>query len=150
MTFPTSEFTLERSFALPQDALWHILTDPKEREAWGTPDESMVLTVEKADLREDGHERHRCGPAEAPEFTVDTRWYRLEAPRAACFTESLTFQGMRTFTSLVTYRLATEGTGSKLEVHVAVTSFDDETVFAEVEGGWTSALDRLQARLVSA
>ena len=150
MTFPTAHFTLKRRFSIPQDALWHVLTDPREREAWGAPDDSMVLVVETADLREDGHERHRCGPAEAPEFTVDTRWYRLDAPNGACFSETLTFQGMRTFTSLVTYRLATEGSGTQLDVHVAVTSFDDETIFAEVEGGWSSALDRLQARAVVA
>ena len=150
MTFPTADFTLKRRFSISQDALWHVLTDPHEREAWGAPDDSMVLVLETADLREDGHERHRCGPAEAPEFTVDTRWYRLDGPKGACFSETLTFQGMRTFTSLVTYRLATDGSGTQLEVHVAVTSFDDETVFAEVEGGWRSALDRLQARSIAA
>ena len=150
MPFPTADFTLTRRFSVPQSALWHILTDPHEREAWGAPDESMILTVERADLREDGQERHRCGPAEAPEFIVDTRWYRLDGPHGACFTETLTFQGARAFTSLVTYRLATEGPGTVLEVHVAITSFDDESVFAEVEGGWTSALDRLQNRAVAA
>lgn len=150
MTFPTAEFSLTRDFALSQDALWHVLTDPKEREAWGTPDESMVLTMERADLREDGQERHRCGPAEAPEFYVDTRWYRLDGPHAACFTETLTFQGARAFTSLVTYRLTADGAGSRLEVNVAVTSFDGEEAIAEVKDGWTSALDRLQARLIAA
>lgn len=150
MTFPTAEFSIERTFAVSQDALWHVLTDPKEREAWGAPDESMVLQIERADLREDGHERHRCGPAEAPMFFVDTRWYRLDAPHAACFTESLTFEGARAFTSLVTYRLSAQGTGAVLEVHVAVTSFDGEDAFAEVQDGWTSALDRLVARLNAA
>ena len=150
MTFPTADFTLKRRFSISQDALWHVLTDPREREAWGAPDDSMVLVLETADLREDGHERHRCGPADAPEFTVDTRWYRLDGPNGACFSETLTFQGMRAFTSLVTYRLATDGSGTQLEVHVAITSFDDEAVFAEVEAGWTSALDRLQTRTIAA
>lgn len=150
MTFPTAEFTLNRSMPLAPGALWHILTDPKEREAWGAPDESMVLTVETSDMREGGFDRHRCGPVEEPMFFVETRWYRLETGQAACFTETVIFEGARAFTSLVTYRLAQEGTGTALEVNVAVTSFDDESVFAEVEGGWTGALDRLQSKLVAA
>ena len=150
MPFPTADFSLTRRFGISQDALWHILTDPKEREAWGAPDESMVLVMEKNDLRDDGREVHRCGPADDPMFTVDTRWYRLAAPADACFTETLTFQGARAFTSLVTYHLAADGAGSTLDVHVAVTSFDGDEVFGEVEAGWTSALDRLQARLVAA
>ena len=150
MPFATTNFTLSRRFGISQDALWHILTDPKEREAWGAPDENTTLVMEKADLREDGHELHRCGPAEAPEFSVETRWYKLDRPHAACFTETLTFQGARAFTSLVTYHLTTEGTGASLEVDIALVSFDGEEVFGEVEAGWTSALDRLQAKLVTA
>lgn len=150
MTFPTADFTLSRSFGLSPDTLWHLLTDSKEREAWGVPDDSMVLVMERADLRVDGHERHRCGPADAPDFLVDTRWYALNAPWGACFTETLIVGDARAFTSLVTYRLSQSGAGTALEVHVAVTSFDGPDAFAEVEAGWTNALDRLQARHVIA
>ena len=84
MTPVTGHFTLDRSFAVGPDRLWTLLTDPKMREAWGAPNDDQLLVVEQSDLREGGADRHRCGPADAPDFEIDTNWYRLAAPQAAC------------------------------------------------------------------
>ena len=154
MTTDTGTFSFSRRYGLPPARLWHVLTDPKMRERWGAPDATTVLVVDRADLREDGQDRHRCGPAEAPDFVVDTRWYRLDAPHLAVFTETLTIGADRLATSLVTYRLEAEGDGdgSALEIAVAVSSFAGPEVPAEFGGGWEGGLanlDRLVADLLA-
>ncbi|KNG94922.1 SRPBCC domain-containing protein [Pseudaestuariivita atlantica] len=143
MTITTGTLRFERSFNLSPDRLWHLVTDAKEREKWSTPDEDHTLVAEKIDLREGGHEHHRCGPADEPMYTVDTRWYHLNAPASACFTETLNFGGMSGSVSLVTYLLTATGTGTDLTIDVAITSLDDEAPISEHEAGWAGAIDRL-------
>lgn len=143
MTCDTATFDLQRKLPLPPDRLWHLLTDPKQREKWGTPDPSMVLIVDHSDLRVGGTDRHHCGPAEAPDFEVETRWYDLAAPTRAVFTETLIFGGERAFTSLVTYALTPANGGTMLDICVAISSFSGSEALAEVEGGWTGAMENL-------
>jgi hypothetical protein len=103
-----------------------------------------VLVLEVEDLREGGQERHRCGPAEAPEFVVDTHWYHLNAPELACFTETVSAGGMRFGVTLVTYGLEASGTGTTLTVEVALSSMTGEDMSDDFQTGWTSGLDRLE------
>ena len=142
------QFELERRYGISPDRLWRLLTDPAMRAKWGAPSEGTVLAVEKADLRVGGEEKHRCGPAEAPEFEVATRWYRLDAPSLAAFTETLIIGEECLATSLVTYRLEAEGDGSSLGVAVAVSSFTGPEAPAEFHGGWEGGLANLD-RLVT-
>ena len=114
------------------------------RELWGAPSEEMVLTMEVTDLTEGGLERHRCGPKEAPEFEIETRWYSIQAPEMACFTETLVMGGHRIFTSLVTYGLTPADQGTQLDVTVALSGFSDEDMRGEVEAGWTAGLASLE------
>ena len=144
MTVATGSFTLSRSFKVSKDRLWHLLTDPEARQAWGAPSDEMVLEIDKADLREDGEDRHRCGPKDNPEFIVDTRWYRLAGPDVAAFTETLIFQGQRASVSLVSYALTGDDANSAVTIEVSVTSFEGPEMIGEHEHGWTGALDRLQ------
>ncbi|MEM1232881.1 MAG: SRPBCC domain-containing protein [Pseudomonadota bacterium] len=143
MATKTTSLTFERSFSLPPARLWTLLTDPKMREAWGAPSEDAVLTMEISDLREGGFEIHHCGPKEAPEFTVETRWYKLNASEDACYTETLVIGGEKLFTSLVTYALAETATGTDLGIHVAITSFGDEDMTADIQEGWEGGLANL-------
>ena len=148
MTAPTATFRLTRSIAVPQDRLWHLLTDPKCRELWGAPSDDAVLVLDTADLREGGQERHRCGPADNPEFTVDTHWYHIEAPIRACFTETVTAGGQRFAVSLVTYTLEGTDSATTLTADVAVASMTGEDMQGDFHSGWTSGLDRLE-RLIA-
>jgi len=143
-------FRLTRPFSQSPDRLWHWLTDPDARSAWGAPSDTDVLILEKTDLREDGAERHRCGPAEAPDYAVATRWYRLDAPKLACFTETVEAQGSRVATSLVSYTLAATDAGCTLTVDVSVHSLIDEDISDDFQSGWTSALDRLPGIIAAA
>lgn len=144
MSLATGHFRLERRFTLTPDKLWHLLTDPGARTAWGAPSDDDVLILESHDLREGGRDLHRCGPSDAPAYTVETVWFRLLAPDLACFSETVDAGGMRIATSLVTYGLAPTASGSTLIVDVYVSSFVGTEALADFEAGWTSALDRLQ------
>jgi len=145
MTTDTATHAFERSFPLSPDQLWHLLTDGKLRESWGAPGPDMVLTMTKEDLRVGGLEHHRCGSAEAPEFEVATRWYRLDGPSDAVFTETIEAEGATVATSLVTYRVSAKDNGCYLAVTVAVSSFCGAEALADFHGGWTAGLDNLAA-----
>ncbi len=143
----TALFEFDRSYAVSAKELWRLLTDPAMRAKWGAPTEGTVLEMEVEDLRVGGEERHRCGPADNPEFVVTTRWYRLDAPALAAFTETLIIGGDCLATSLVTYRLTEVGPDTRLGVAVAVSSFAGPDVPAEFRGGWEGGLANLD-RLV--
>lgn len=145
MTTDTAEFHFERHFALAPNRMWHLLTDAKMRAAWSGPGEGMVLSLVNADFRRHGIERHLCGTADAPEFEVETRWYHINAPTDAVFTESIQAGGQDIATSLVSYRLAPSGTGSTLYVTVAVSSFVGADASSEFREGWEQALSNLKA-----
>lgn len=143
MTFHSAQLTFLRSFGTTPDRLWHLLTDPKMREIWSGPSDDLTLVVDQADLSEGGQDTHRCGPVDAPDFTVDTRWYRLCAPDAACFTETVRAGGETFSTTLVTYGLSKTATGVDLKIDMMVASYAGPEAIGEHEEGWTSALNRL-------
>ena len=140
----TSELSFQRTMAVSPDRLWHLLTDAGMRELWGAPSEDTVLTMEVTDFTEGGYERHRCGPKEAPEFEIETRWYSIQAAELACFTETLRVGGHRSFTSLVTYGLTATDGGTQLDVTVALSGFSEDDMRGEVEAGWTAGLANLE------
>ncbi len=144
MSRSQGELVFKRDFSISNDRLWHLLTDAKSRESWGAPSDDAVLVVDVHDVRVGGMDRHRCGPAESPEFMVETRWYLLEEADRACFTETVEAGGQRLFTSLVTYELEPNGSGSHLTATVQTSSFVGEEAMAEIEEGWTSGLNRLE------
>ncbi|MGH1577862.1 SRPBCC domain-containing protein [Planktotalea sp.] len=145
MTTDTGSFDLERAMPLAPEQLWHVLTDPKMRERWGAPSDDMVLSVVKSDLKVGGIERHICGAKDNPDFEVETRWYRLDAPNDATYTETLEFGGSAVGTSLVTYRVEEKAAGSMLYVHVSVASFSGPDATGEFKEGWEGGLHNLEA-----
>ncbi|MEO0938220.1 MAG: SRPBCC family protein [Pseudomonadota bacterium] len=147
MTTPTDtgSFTLSRTLPVSPDKLWHLVTDPDMRDAWGAPGDGMVMVTDVTDFTVGGLEKHRCGPADNPHFTVETRWYRIDGPQHAVFTETILVSGAAMATTLVTYRIAPDASGSTLHVTVAVSSFDGPGGVADVEEGWTGGLANLEA-----
>ena len=144
MNLDTKSFNLTRTMPVTVDQLWHLLTDAKAREKWSGPDATTLLETETADLRVGGRDQHRFGPADAPEFVVDTRWYDLTAPVRAVFTETLIFSGAAVCTSLVTYVLQSNGNHTELQTTVAVTSFSGSDTLDEVHTGWNGGMDNLE------
>lgn len=144
MSLDTKSFDLHRTLPLAPDRLWQVLTDAKEREKWSGPDAATLLETDMADLRVGGQDRHRFGPADAPEFMVDTRWYHLTAPDRAVFTETLIFGGEAVSTSLVTYALEGVDKATKLNITVAVSSFSGPDALDEIAQGWAGGLENLE------
>ena len=149
MTTDTSTFDLNRTMPLPPAKMWELMIDPKHRENWGVPDPSMKLEMTKADTRVGGLEHHRCGPADNPEFEVETRWYNLEAPHRAVFTETLIFGGAAVATSLVTYALSESAGKTDLSVTVAASSFSGAETLDEMKAGWDGGISTLAAYATS-
>ncbi|MEM8537028.1 MAG: SRPBCC domain-containing protein [Pseudomonadota bacterium] len=149
MPLDTATFDMQRSLPLPPEKLWDVLTDPKHREAWGAPDANTVLIVDTADVRVGGQDRHRCGPRDAPEFVIDTRWYGLQAPERAVFTETLLVGDETMFTSLVTYAVTPNAKGALLEITVAVSSMTGPEALQEVRAGWDGGLTNLDGYAAS-
>ncbi|MCB4380009.1 hypothetical protein FZX02_05975 [Synechococcus sp. MU1644] len=145
MTTDTGHFELTRTFPLTPDRLWHVLTDAEMRGTWNAPGEGMVMTLQTSDFRVGGLETHHSGPADAPEFTVDTRWYRIDGPHDAAFTETVNMGEGAIATTLVTYRITPDGAGSKLDVAVAVSSFAGPDADGEFKAGWEAGLANLEA-----
>lgn len=145
MPLDTKSFDLSRTLPLSPDRLWPVLTDAKEREKWNGPDATTLLETDAADLRVGGEDRQRFGPVDAPEFLVDTRWYHLEAPLRAVFTETLMFGGEAVCTSLVTYALEDNGNETTLGITVAVSSFSGPETLPEVQNGWNGGITNLES-----
>lgn len=145
MSTDTAEYTFDRSFGITPEQLWHLLTDAEMREHWGAPAEGQVLKLTQSGFEIGGVERHICGNADAPEFEVETRWYRIDAPTDAAFTETVEAGGARIATSLVTYRVQATERGSALSVTVAVSSFVGREAVQDFHAGWTSGLNNLTA-----
>lgn len=149
MTRSAAHFQLSRTIGVPPHRLWSLLTDPRARELWGGPSDDATLVLDKADLREGGQERHRCGPKENPEFVVDTHWYHLAEPDLACFTETVSAGGTRFAVTLVTYALSASDSGTTLTVDVSLAPLTDDEMLEDFKEGWTSGLDSLE-RLIEA
>ncbi len=143
MTTDTDTFTFSRSFPLGPDRMWQLMTDATMREAWSVPDDSMTLKTVTSDLSVGGVDHHRCGPAEAPEFEVETRWYNLEGPNTATCTETIIAGGARLGASLVTYLISPDGKGSKVDITVAVSSFVGAEMIEEFRAGWEGGVENL-------
>ena len=143
MPTDTDTFTFDRAMPLSPSRLWSLLTDPKMREIWSAPGD-LTLDVVSADTQLGGVDHHRCGPEDAPEFEVETRWYNLEEPQAASFTEVIEAGGMRLGASLVTYALAETPSGTDLSITVAVTSFVGPEMIGEFNAGWSGAVEKLE------
>ena len=60
-------------------------------------------------------------------------------------TETVTVGEDAIATTLVTYLITPEGTGARLDVAVAVSSFTGEAAADEFRGGWKAGLANLEA-----
>ena len=141
----TDTFTYDREMPLPPDRMWHLLTSQEGRQQWGAPEDGKTLDLLEADFSIGGTERHRCGPAEEPDFEVATRWYNIAAPEAATYTEVIEAGGMALGASLVTYAITPRGSGSHVLVTVAVSSFVGPEMIDEFRGGWDAGIQKIEA-----
>lgn len=141
----TDTFTYDRSFPLPPNRMWTLITAPEYREIWGAPEDGQMLTTTTTDFSVGGSDHGYCGPKDAPEFEVATRWYHIDEPQMVTFTETILAGGMTLGTSLVTWQLTANGSGTQADLTVAVVSFVGAEMMEEFRAGWEGALTKLDA-----
>jgi len=141
----TETFNFDRSFPLSAERMFTLMTATEYREIWGAPDDNLTLETLSSDFTVGGTERHRCGPADAPDFEVTTRWYNIDTPTTVTFTEQIEAGGMTLGAALVTYTLSDTATGCDAGITVAVVSFVGPEMIAEFKAGWDGGLSKLGA-----
>ena len=141
----TDTFTYNRDFACSADHLWSLITDVNQRAKWGSPDDGSVLETLATDFQVGGVDKQRCGPAENPEFEVQTRWYNIDAPTTVVYTEVIEAGGMALGASLVTIQLQGDEKSSTASFNVAVSSFVGPEMIAEFKSGWDGGMAKLTA-----
>ncbi|MCF2869666.1 SRPBCC domain-containing protein [Octadecabacter sp. G9-8] len=145
MTTHTDTFTYTRDIALSPARLWPLLTNADMRAIWGAPDQDVTLETLSSDVRVGGTDHQRCGPADAPDFESYTRWYNLNEPTDAVYTETIEAGGMALGASLVTLQVTPNASGATLCVTVAVSSFVGADMIGEFKGGWDGSMANLDS-----
>lgn len=138
--------TLTQHIAAPPARVFALMTDPAARAQWGAPDAETAaqMEIEHADIRPGGREVARCGPAEAPEFTVTADFHVIDAPTCLLMTETIAAGGALQSVALVSQVLTAGDAGStNLTVTLQIASLADDSLFAEVQDGWRFALAAL-------
>lgn len=132
-------FELWRTLATPPTRIWHALTDPAARAAWGPPSPDEVVIFDATDVRED-----RPPPLRPPRRARNACRDPLAATRRPG-NRQLNRNVEARRVSLVTYALTATDSGTELATHVAVSSFVGDDLAQAHRTGWTHALDNLAA-----
>lgn len=139
--------TLERSYAASPQRVFHAWANPEIRRIWGSPSDEVEIRNEAADFRVGGEDIQSCLVEGHPVATVYGRYHDIVPDARIVYTEvirdDVQLQGM----SLVSAEFIAEGTGTRLVVTLQTIAVDGSELLAEVEIGWTSALDRLGSLL---
>ena len=144
MPTDTDTFTFTRDFPVEPTRMWTLLTHVDFRSELGAPHDGMTLTTLSEDFTVGGTERHRCGPEDAAEFEVETRWYHIAPPEVLVYSETIEAGGARLGASLVTTKLeAGAAGGTTVDFTVAVSSFVGPEMMEEFKSGWEGGLIKL-------
>ncbi len=135
---------LERDIACSPDRLFKVMTDRDTRQKWNAPDDDSVMIIDEYDCRDGGHEKTRCGPKEAPEFTT-LGHFHVVTPEFLSLTETLVVGGQTMSISLCSHEISQSKSGSALRVTLQVTSLVGPELFDDYRNGWSAALDKLSA-----
>jgi uncharacterized protein YndB with AHSA1/START domain len=139
---------LERDIACSPDRLFQVMTDRETRQKWSAPDDASVVIFDEFDFRAGGHEKTRCGPKEAPNFST-TGLFHVVTPEFFSFTEMLVVGGETMSVSLCGHEISKSKKGSSLRVTLQITSLVGPELFDDYRNGWYAALDSLSALAVS-
>ena len=142
------QLQFDRSLNAGPDRVFQALTNAQDRMAWGAPDADSVHIIENpVPLQAGAREMGRVGPRDNPYVDVATDWIVIEAPTRLVYAETLSADGAALGTSLATFELAATGEGTALRATVQIANFAGEEMRAEMEAGWTNAIDALIGHL---
>ena len=139
--------TFERQLKKPPATVFKAFADPEARGVWSPPTPELNMTFSETDFRPGGRDLCVCGPGPAEGVTVETMYHAIVDGQQIVMTEIIgTPDGAETV-ALVTTEFAARGPGTDLRVTVQGVSLGDEDGLAEMEGGWTAALENLERYL---
>lgn len=144
MSMDFETLTLEREIACQPARLFGLLVDPAARAEWGAPDETSVIVVDEADIREGGYETSRCGPHDDPHFNTRSSFHLLRPDTCMINTEMLTVAGELLSVSLITHEVSAHKDGSILTVTLQIASLAGPDMADDYRDGWTASLDNLK------
>jgi len=133
----------ERSIPAMTDQVFAAYSDITVRKKWGAPSDNTALIYDKADFREGGEDVFRCGPKSNPNIHGVTRYLDIVANRHIVSSETITIDGRRLCTSLITLELNTEGDHTKLKSTTQLVSFIGQEMVRGHENGTNASLDNL-------
>ncbi len=142
------QIQFDRHMTATPDHVFQALTNAEDRMAWGAPDTGSVHIIDTLGPLEPGsRDTGRVGPRDNPYVDITTDWIILDAPSRLVYVETLSAEGQALSTSLATFELVGEGTGTALRATIQIVNFAGDDMRAEIEGGWSHALDALASHL---
>ncbi|MFN4183827.1 MAG: SRPBCC domain-containing protein [Hyphomonas sp.] len=142
--------TLERTYAASPERTFHAWANPDLRRVWGAPSDEVEIRNDASDFRVGGEDIQTCLVEGHPVATVVGRYHDIVPDARIIYTEVIRDEAQLQGMSLVSAEFIAEGKGTRLVVTLQTLAVDGSDLLAEVELGWTSALDRLGSLLVTA
>jgi len=136
-------FVFERRCKASPARVFEALADPVQRAKWSAPSETAAFVYDAADFREGGQDLFRCGSKDNPQFTGRTTYISIVPNFLVASSEVVESGGTTLMASLITTELKAQGSGSRIEMTVQVTSFCGDDMINGTETGNNAALDKL-------
>jgi len=131
--------TLKRRLRAPPAKVFAAWTDPEKVKGWMGPGEVKLLKAE-CDLRVGGHYRWQMKSPAGEDHDVGGVYREVVPDEKLVFTWS--WKGTPERVSVVTVLLKADGDGTLLTL--SHEQFADEDARDRHQGGWTSALDKME------
>lgn len=118
--------TFERRVAASVEALYAAWVSPAARSVWASPAPSVTVEFLEADSRVGGREVSLCKVAGEPEIRVEAGWLDLVPQTRTVGHEVVSRNGIRLSAALVTAGFHAEGTESRINVTVQLSSLAED------------------------
>jgi len=147
MTTTAAELSLSISRTLPHPAekIFDAWLDPAMLAKFMTPGPTVTVPVAEADPREGGRFKIIMRPAEGDDLPHTGTYMRIDRPNQLVFTWESPFSTLEG--STVTLDLVEHD--GQTELTLTHIRFENEEMRGNHEGGWTSILTALEAKLAS-
>ena len=147
-------FILERSYPAPVARVFAFLSEPDKKRRWFAASDNHAVEAFEMDFREGGPERSAYRMSDKTPFpgavlANDGRFEDISANRRIVMSTSMTLQGRRISTSLVTFELIGAGEATDLVLTHQAVFYEGSDGPQMRRGGWEALLGRLEQALAA-
>ena len=126
----------------PLELVWAAYADADKRVQWSVPaGEGMVY--DKAEFREGGRDRYRCGDPTSLEFHASVEYTKIVPEALIVYTETVQSAGQPLATGVVTWEFEPTTAGTYVRVISHIVSFVGGGMVDGTRNGHTKALQQL-------